>query len=66
MVRFQQFRCLYTEDDARGLRITEDKFLTSFFERIAAMIRIANSWAVGIFMVPELSWVFLLNYDWGE
>jgi hypothetical protein len=30
------------------------------------MIRIANGWAGGIFIVPELSWVFLLNYDYGE
>ena len=30
------------------------------------MIRIANGLTVGICMVLELSWVFLLNYDCGE
>ncbi len=44
----------------------DERQVCSFFEPMVAMIRIANGLTVGIFMVLELSWVFLLNYDWGE
>ena len=43
----------------------DERQVCSFFEPMVAMIRIANGLTVGIFMVLELSWVCLFNYDWG-